>query len=155
MKLIKKILPILLLLPAVFVQVARANNGEPRVIKIKATDQMKFSVTNIDAKPGETIKVELTVISNFPPMAMSHNFVLLKQGADAAKLATAAAKARDNDYIPKDFKDDIIAHTALASGGKTVEVTFTVPEKTGSYEYLCTFPGHYFSGMKGTLTVKE
>lgn len=154
MNMFKKILPILLLLPVLLVQVAKANNGEPRVIKIKATDQMRFTVENIEAKPGETIKVELTVVSNLPKVAMSHNFVLLKQDADATKVATAAAKARDNDYIPADFTDEIIAHTSLAGGGDTVEVTFKVPEKTGSYQYICTFPGHFISGMKGTLTVK-
>lgn len=153
MKTFKKILPILLMLPMLFAQAAKANNGDPRVIKIKATDQMRFTVTDIEAKPGETIKVELTVVSNFPKMAMSHNFVLLKADADATAFATAAAKASDNEYIPAGMTDQIIAHTPLAGGGETVEVTFTVPEKTGDYQYLCSFPGHFMSGMKGTLKV--
>ena len=31
--------------------------------------------------------------------------------------------------------------------------TFTAPA-AGNYIFLCTFPGHYVAGMKGTLTVK-
>src|SRR5680860_100624 len=139
MKTFKKILPFLLLLPMFFVQLAKANDGNPRVIKVTATDQMRFSVTDIEAKPGETIKVELTVISSFPKMAMSHNFVLLEAGADAMAVATAGAQASDNDYIPPKMTDQIIAHTPLAGGGETVEVTFTVPEKTGNYQYICSF----------------
>jgi uncharacterized cupredoxin-like copper-binding protein len=33
-------------------------------------------------------------------------------------------------------------------------VTFTVPKKPGVYTFICTFPGHFAGGMKGTLTVK-
>jgi azurin len=86
---------------------------------------------------------------------MAHNFVLLTMNADAAAFANAAAKARDNEYIPTDMEDQIIAHTDLAAGGETVEVTFTAPEETGEYEYICSFPGHYSGGMKGMLNVKE
>jgi len=155
MKTFKKILPILVMLPMLLIQVAKANSGDPKVEKITATDQMRFSVTNIDAKPGETIKVELTAVSDFPKMAMSHNFVLLKADADAMAVATAAAKYSDNDYIPANMKDQIIAYTALAGGGDTVTVTFTAPQKPGKYQYICTFPGHFVSGMKGTLTVSN
>jgi azurin len=52
------------------------------------------------------------------------------------------------------MKDKILAYTPLAGGGDTVEVTFAAPTKPGSYTYLCTFPGHFAMGMKGTLVVK-
>ena len=48
----------------------------------------------------------------------------------------------------------MIAATTLAGNGETVEVTFTVPKAAGSYPYVCTFPGHFQAGMKGTLEVK-
>lgn len=156
MKTVNKILPVLLLLPLLMAaKISKAADTDPKVVKITATDQMKFSLTDIEAVPGQTVKVVLNVESNFPKMAMSHNFVLLEAEADAMAVATAAAKARDNDYIPAEFEDQIVAYTGLAGGGETVEVTFTVPEKPGTYEYICSFPGHFSSGMKGTLTVKE
>jgi len=62
--------------------------------------------------------------------------------------------ARDNSYIAPELKDQVIAATDLAGGGETVEVTFTVPEEKGNYTYLCSFPGHFLGGMKGTLTVQ-
>jgi plastocyanin len=48
----------------------------------------------------------------------------------------------------------VIARTPLAGAGETVEVIFTAPAKPGSYPFLCTFAGHYQSGMKGVLVVK-
>ena len=35
----------------------------------------------------------------------------------------------------------------------TAAASFAAPA-AGSYVFLCTFPGHYVAGMKGTLTVK-
>lgn len=127
---------------------------EARTIEINGNNQMKFDVTTITAKPGEEIRIVLTTVSKLPPTAMSHNVVVLKKEADVKAFANASAKARDNDYIAPDMEGEIIAATALAGGGETVEVTFTAPEESGDYPYICSFPGHYYGGMKGTLTVQ-
>lgn len=126
-----------------------------RTIKIKGTDSMKFDVTEINAVPGEKIRIVLTTVSKLPKMAMSHNVVVLKEGTDAEAFANASAMARDNDYIAPEMEDQIIAATPLAGGGETVEITFTVPQDAGSYTYICSFPGHFLGGMKGTLNVKK
>lgn len=109
---------------------------------------------NIKADAGEKLRIKLTTISTFAANAMSHDWVLLKQGADPAAYSVAAMKAKANDYFPADKADLVIIHTDMASGGETVEVTFTVPEKTGNYDYLCAFPAHYTAGMKGKLIVE-
>lgn len=113
-----------------------------------------IQLESIEAKPGEKLRIRLTTKSQLPAQAMSHNWVLLKTSADPAAFASAATGAGDNDYIPSDMSNQIIAHTALAGGGETVEVTFTVPEQTGDYPYLCSFPAHFSAGMKGTLIVQ-
>jgi len=51
-------------------------------------------------------------------------------------------------------KAQVLASTKLAGPGETVETTVKVPAKAGSYPYMCTFPGHFAAGMKGTLVVK-
>ena len=43
---------------------------------------------------------------------------------------------------------------ALAGGGETVEVTFRAPTAPGTYTFLCSFPGHFAAGMRGTLVIK-
>ncbi len=123
-------------------------------IDIEGMDTLRFSVTQVDAKPGEKLTVKLTNKTSLPPVAMSHNFVLLKKGADPSAIANAGVEAKDNGYIPTAMMDKIIAHTGLVAGGETKSVTFNAPKDPGDYTYICTFPGHYAAGMKGTLTVK-
>lgn len=123
-------------------------------VDIEGLDTLRFSVVHIDAKPGEKLTVNLTNKTSLPPVAMSHNFVLLKKGADPSAIANAGVQAKDNGYIPKNMADEIIAHTGLVSSGETKSVTFNAPKEPGDYTYICTFPGHYAAGMKGTLTVK-
>ena len=132
---------------------APAAKGEPRTIELTATEQMKYDKTRLTARPGEKIRIVLKAIGTMPKMAMAHNFVLLKPDASPLEVNNAAFNARATDFIPESQKDKIIAFTPLAGGGETVEVTFTAP-KAGTYQFLCTFPGHFVQGMKGTLVVK-
>jgi len=129
--------------------------GAVRTIEITGGDDMKYSLTSIPAKPGETIKIKLVSKGTLPKVAMAHNFVLLKLGAKQLDFVNAAAMARATDFIPPDMKDQVIGATALAGPGETVEVTIKVPTAVGSYPYMCTFPGHFAAGMKGTLEVKK
>lgn len=126
----------------------------PKTVTITGTEQMKWDVTTIQAKPGEEIHIVLKATGSMPKIAMAHNFVLLKSGVNPQDVANASMTARDTDFIPASMKDKIIAHTGLAGGGETVQVTFKAPAKAGTYPYLCTFPGHFAVGMKGELVVK-
>jgi azurin len=128
--------------------------AQARTINLTAGDDMKYSVNAIEAKPGESLHVVLKNTGTMPKMAAAHNFVLLKAGTKPDAVATAAMSAAATGYIPDQFKAAILAHTNLAGPNETVDVTFTAPKAPGSYPFLCTFPGHFASGMKGTLTVK-
>ncbi len=125
-----------------------------RTVEITGGDNMKFDKTEITAKPGETLRVVLKSIGTMPKQIMGHNWVLLKAGADQVEFNKAAFNARETDFIPPAMKDAVVAHTGLVGPGETVEVTFTVPAKAGNYTYLCSFPGHFALGMRGTLIVK-
>jgi azurin len=125
-----------------------------RTVEIVGTEDMKFTVPTITAKPGEQLRIRLTAKGAMPKIAMAHNVVVLTKAASVTDFVTAAMNARATDFIPADKKADILAHTALAGAGETVEVTFKVPAAAGDYPYLCSFPGHFQAGMKGTLTVK-
>lgn len=150
-----------------------------RTIEIIGVDQMKFVVQekgellgaaetiktsdgstylllqNIQAISGERIRIRLTTESTLPAAAMSHNWVMLQLDVDPAAFAQAAMQAEANNYIPADQEENVIAYTDLAAGSETVEVTFTVPEQTGNYDYLCSFPGHFAAGMRGQLIVES
>lgn len=129
-----------------------ATNGV-RTIEITANDQMKYSVTSIEAKPGEQLHVVLTNAGTLPKEAMAHNWILLKPGSDYMAFSAAAASAKATDYIPENLKDEIIAKIDLLGPHQTGEVTFKAPDQPGEYPFLCSFPGHA-ALMHGTLTVK-
>ena len=79
---------------------AAAKQGAARTVEIIGTDDMKFSVAAIAAKPGEQIRVRLVVKGGMPKIAMAHNFVLLAKAADTLKFVNAAAMARTTEYVP-------------------------------------------------------
>ena len=133
---------------------ASAEASGPRTIEITAGDTMKYSVTQIDAKPGEALKVVLTNNGSQPIQVMGHNWVLLKPGTDVAAFDAAALNAKDTNYIPASLSSEIVEHIDLLGPRKSGEVDFNAPTTPGDYPFLCTFPAHYQTGMKGTLTVK-
>ena len=120
-------------------------------ITLNSNDKMQYDLSEIDVYAGQTVVLTLNHTGTMPIASMGHNFVLLKNGTDLDKFEEMAAKAQKEGYIPTD-KTDIIANTKLIGGGESDTITFTAPEK-GSYDYLCSFPGHY-SVMKGKFNVK-
>jgi azurin len=134
---------------------AAAAQAGARTIEIVGSDDMKYDKVAIAAKPGEQIRIRLTAKGAMPKVAMAHNVVVLKLGTDAAAFVNAGITARATDYIAPANKASVIAATPLAGNGETVEITFKVPTAPGAYPFVCTFPGHFAAGMKGTLTVKK
>ncbi len=128
-----------------------ATSQEKAEITLNANDAMQFDKNEFTVSAGQTVVLTLNHTGKQPAASMGHNFVLLTQGTDMATFATAAMAAKDNDYIPADG-NGVIAHTKLIGGGESDTITFTAPEK-GTYDFLCSFPGHY-SIMKGKFIVQ-
>lgn len=133
---------------------APAKRQAVRTIDIVGTDDMKFDVTRIEARAGERLRIRLTAKGTMPKLAMAHNVVVLRPGVDEQAFNSAALTARATNFVPPSRVQDVVASTALAGAGETVEVTFAVPSTTGAYPYICSFPGHFNAGMRGTLVVK-
>lgn len=111
--------------------------------------QLAYSVTELSAPGGE----EISVTFNNNSSALQHNWVLVRGGDDVAEQVDQAALQNAPDYTPPASSADVIAQIAMLDPGDSDTVTFTIDEP-GSYTFLCTFPGHYQAGMKGTLTVE-
>ena len=134
-------------------QAGEAVQRQDGVVQVNLTgnDLMQFNLNEIRVKAGETVRLTLTHIGELPKNAMGHNFVLLKQGTDVVDFAQKAATATGNDYIPEGT-DAVIAKTKMIGGGEETTVEFTAPE-AGTYDYICSFPGHYVQ-MRGKLIVE-
>ena len=74
---------------------------------------------------------------------VEHELVLLKTDADPAALP------KDGDEVDESASVGEIADVAP---GETKEHSFRL--KPGKYVMVCALPGHYESGMYGSLTVK-
>ena len=95
-------------------------------VKVVATE-LKFTPPTIQAKVGQPLKI-----------------VLENQGAIEHDIAFPTIKA---DKPGASLK-------ALAKAGQTATLEFT-PTAKGSYEYICTIPGHKEAGMKGKINVTD
>jgi azurin len=133
---------------------AKAVPSDGRSVEITADNAMKFSVTEIHAKPGEALAVTLKNLGTMPKFSMGHNWVLLAAGVDVDAFSGETGLAAKTDYIPSSYNDRIIAHTKLLGPNESDTVHFYAPKEPGRYTFLCSFPGHMQVGMKGVLIVE-
>lgn len=96
---------------------------------------LEFDPPVIAAKHGLRVRVRFTNTGTLP-----HNFVIVKNENDIDDLAAAAAK-QGGDFVPAAQKAKLLAYSALAQPGQTVEVTFVMPPP-GDYTYVCLMTGH-------------
>jgi len=80
------------------------------------------------------------------PAQLEHNWVLVQPGQEQAVADAASAAGGD----PTGIAGVIAGGVPIANGGEPIQVP---PIPAGSYPYICTVPGHYASGMAGTLTL--
>jgi azurin len=120
-------------------------------ISIESNDAMQYSTNELRVKAGE-ITLTLKHAGKMEKAVMGHNLVVLKMGTDINAFGAAAADAKATDYIPASEEGSIIAHTKLLGGGESDTITFSITEP-GTYDYICSFPGH-LALMKGKLIVE-
>ena len=128
--------------------------GGVTVIEMTGNDRMKYNLEAFSVPAGSRVQLNFRNVGKMPKAVMGHNVVFLIAGVDSGAFATAAAAARDNGYIPVQFKDQILAHTNLLGSGESDTIEFTAPDISGEYEFLCSFPAHLFAGMRGVMTVE-
>jgi azurin len=139
---------------ALLLAVATCFGAELKRVSISGKDDMKFSVTTIEASPGQQIIVELKNEGSQPKEVMGHSWILLKAGVEPFEYANAAATAKAENYQPKSLANKVIASIPLLGPKEKALTSFTAPTVPGTYHYLCSFPGHTQAGMVGTLEVK-
>ena len=124
------------------------------VVEMTGNDRMKYNLETFSVPASSPVKLIFRNVGKMPKAAMGHNVVFLKADVDSGAFATAAAAARDTDYIPVGLEDQILAYTKLLGSGESDTIEFTAPAVSGDYEFLCSFPAHLFAGMLGVMTVE-
>lgn len=121
-------------------------------VALAGNDMMKFDKSEIRVKAGQEVTLTLRHVGKLDKKVMGHNFVLLKPGTDITAFSISASDAGEaTDWIP-DGGTAVIAHTKMLGGGETASVTFMAPE-AGSYDFICSFPGHS-AMMRGKFIVE-
>lgn len=122
--------------------------GDVLEIRSEGAD-LSYDITEIRAEAGSEFTIKYINTSTMP-----HNVVFVNSEGDIMTVGVAALQAYENNYIPEEEMDKIFGYTSLAVPGDTVDVNITVPEETGSYPYICTYPGH-FTQMQGRLISRK
>ena len=124
-----------------------------RTVVIKTIkDQMKYDITEIKATPGEVLKIKFVNDD-----AMQHNLLLLEQGALSLVGNRAELMAKDKDAAERNYTpnmEEILYKIPMLDPGDEFDLFIEIPQETGDYPYVCTFPGHWQT-MNGVLKVVE
>ena len=139
------------LTPSLSLMSEMENSSDKIEIVIESNDQMRFNLSEITVKQGQTVVLTLKHVGKLPKAAMGHNWVLLQPDTDLATFAMKAMKARDNEYVPAEAPE-VVVNTILLGGGEETTIEFEAPAP-GTYSFICSFPGHY-ALMQGTFIVE-
>jgi uncharacterized cupredoxin-like copper-binding protein len=114
-----------------------------RIIRVKAGD-ISFDPTAVEVKAGETVRFVVTNASE-----IEHEFTLgdtKTQEEHRAEMAAMTDMAAGHAH-----GDD--PNAVFPKGGETREIFWRFA-KAGQIEFACNVPGHYESGMKGTIAIR-
>ncbi|MDA1129121.1 MAG: plastocyanin/azurin family copper-binding protein [Chloroflexi bacterium] len=112
----------------------------PVAIAINAVgDAFAFSSTSLSVNSGD----EVTVTFDNPSATNSHNFVVVQNGTKDAVAGDGAAAGPGGNWVPAG-DSRVIANTVVVAPGGSEQVIFTAPAP-GTYQFVCTFPGHNFA----------
>ena len=114
--------------------------GSQDVIRIKATDALRFEPASIAVPAGEPVRLEVTNVG-----AMPHEFIV---GDEEAQMAHENQMGQDGSMQHMDM--DLPALRLEPGETKDAVATFDEP---GKILYACHVLGHYAAGMVGTITV--
>ena len=143
-------------LPAADAEALRAKLTTLRVpvFVIRAVhEQMRYDVTRLVVPVGRAFEI---IFEN--PDVMPHNLVVVnagsreKVGLAAMELPAGHTDRQGRAWVTEDRA--IIAATKLLEPGQSETLKLTAIRNEGTYEYVCTFPGHW-AIMWGQLIVTK
>ncbi len=105
-------------------------------LTVRATE-FAFAPMDVTAKAG---KLKLTLVNDGK---IAHEIVVLKTDQTAGSLALSGARVAETTSV---------GEVSETPAGATKSSMLNL--RPGKYVFVCNIPGHYQSGMRGTLTVQ-
>ncbi|WP_084649280.1 cupredoxin domain-containing protein [Saccharospirillum impatiens] len=115
-----------------------------RIIKVEASDQMRFNSEDLAVQPGETVRFVITNSGQLP-----HEFVIDSVEGNADHRETMMETMADGGMMVHDDPNAV-----SIAPGETSELTWLFTD-TGTFEAACNIPGHYEAGMTTEITVSN
>ena len=135
---LKKVLAVLLF--AAFLS-ACAGGSTPTKVTVTMTE-FGFEPKTISVTAGSP--VELTLVNEG---AVEHDFVV-----EVIAVTDVSSSNSGEHHMSNEEHSEYDLHTSTAAG-ETSTLTFT-PTEAGTYQIICSVPGHKDAGMTGELIVK-
>jgi azurin len=117
-------------------------------------EQMRYDTPRLVVEAGKPFEIILENTDFMP-----HNLVVVRPGTRqrigeaSAEMSPDQLDNRGRSYVPGGSRGrDILGATKLLEPGQKEVLRLTAPRQEGSYEYVCTYPGHW-EMMWGTLVV--
>lgn len=112
--------------------------------------QMAYDKTVLRAMAGENIEINLENTDE-----MQHNLVVIQKGSTElfGKMVDKFLQSPDAakmEYVPKSRY--VLGATEMLDPEESGSIQLTLPDKPGTYPYVCTFPGHW-QMMQGVIEV--
>jgi azurin len=126
---------------------APAASAGPSALEIGVNgDALTFDKDSIEVASGSEVVLAFNNVSGIN----QHNWVVVQAGTKDAVATRGTGAGPGNDWVqPGDA--DVVANTKMLLPGESGEVRFTAPA-AGTYQFVCTFPGHNFT-MFGDFVV--
>ena len=102
-------------------------------------EELKFDISSIIAVSGDQVTITFKNVSS----VNTHNLVIVEAGTKDLVATDGLAAGQENNWVPAG-DSRVIASTILIGPDETGEVAFIAPA-SGTYQFVCTFPGHNFT----------
>ncbi|MEX0772668.1 MAG: plastocyanin/azurin family copper-binding protein [Balneolales bacterium] len=128
---------------------AELDENNVQLVRLRsAGNEMLFDRDLIRVRPD--LPVRIILINSATMNVMKHNFLIVNSSS-VEEVGQAALDAAETGYVPD--TPDVLLASELTDPGETIEFEFMPPE-VGTYEFVCTYPGHYTT-MRGMFLVEE
>ena len=109
--------------------------GGPLTISVVG-DTLQYDRQSLTVNAGSEVTLSFTNVAT----VQQHNWVLVKAGTKDEVALAGALIGIAGGYLPEG-DDRVLANSNLLGAGESEEITFAAPA-AGTYQFVCTFPGH-------------
>ena len=131
---------------------AAAGAGDVAMLEVGVVpDVLAFDETELRVRAGQQVRLTFRNTDH-----MEHNLVITMPGAvtrvgPLSDQLAASPQGRAQEYVPD--TPDVIVHTPIVAPAEQFVLEFVAPTTPGTYEFVCTIPGHW-RVMRGVLVVE-